>query len=82
MRGPAGNEGAAEFGSTAEETAMVDAVTRVHGDLGQGGAPRILEGMMTTGFESGIPVDIVTSYNWGSRRTTPGWCTITLRARR
>lgn len=44
---------------------MVDALARRYGALGQGGVPRLLQGMMTTELENGVPVDHVVSYNWG-----------------
>ena len=55
------------FGSSAQEKEMVAALTTKHGDLRESGAPRILETMMTTKVENGMPADQVSKYNKGSK---------------
>lgn len=55
---PAGN-----FGSTAEEKAMVNAVTKKYGDLQQFGNPRILELMVSSSVVNHIPSDRVSQFS-------------------
>lgn len=52
----------ASFGRTADEKAMVEALSEKYGDLTQSGEPRFLEARMTTAVNNSIPVDTVSSY--------------------
>ena len=56
------------FGKTAQEQAMVQAITEKYGDLTQKGDPRFLEAMMTSNVENFIPVDKVSKYSKNSEK--------------
>lgn len=51
------------FGNTAEETAMINAITDKYGDLRESGSPRILELMLTSSVVNYIPADRVSQYS-------------------
>ncbi|MFA5400870.1 MAG: hypothetical protein WC359_10545 [Dehalococcoidia bacterium] len=51
------------FGNTAEETAMINAITDKYGDLRESGSPRILELMLTSNVVNYIPADRVSQYS-------------------
>lgn len=54
---------AGKFGSTAEEKAMINAVTEKYGDLQQSGDPRILELMVSSSVVNHIPADRVSQFS-------------------
>lgn len=56
------------FGGSAQEQAMVNALTSKHGDLRESGPPRILETMMTSKVENGMPADKVSAYSKDSAK--------------
>jgi len=53
----------ADFGGSAQEQAMVNALIAKHGDLRGSGPPRIIETMMTSRVENGMPADRVSEYS-------------------
>lgn len=54
---------AGNFGNTAEEQAMINAVTDKYGDLCESGSPRILELMLCSSVVNYIPADKVLQYS-------------------
>jgi len=58
----------ASFGASAQEQAMINALTSRYGDLRESGPPRFLECMMTTTTENGMPVDRVTKYSKDTKK--------------
>lgn len=56
------------FGASAQETAMITALTTKHGDLRESGPPRFLETMMTSKVENGMPADRVTKYSKDTKK--------------
>ncbi|MBN1376611.1 MAG: hypothetical protein JXA01_10715 [Dehalococcoidia bacterium] len=59
---------AGKFGSTAEEKAMVNAVTEKYGDLQQSGDPRILELMVSSSVVNHIPADRVSQFSSNAKK--------------
>lgn len=58
----------ASFGASAQEQAMVGALTSRYGDLRESGPPRFLEPMMTSRVENGMPADRVTKYSKDTKK--------------
>ncbi|HOI18637.1 MAG TPA: hypothetical protein PLX15_02125 [Candidatus Woesearchaeota archaeon] len=54
---------AGSFGKTAEEDAMLNAITSKYGDMTKDGNPRFLEATMTSEVYNFIPVDKVSAYS-------------------